>query len=56
MVSDATTTFDSPYLDRRPRPAQEVHDAALSDLSQEFATIVTTDAVLAVATTVMHAA
>lgn len=56
VVSDATATFDRPYLDGRLRPAQEVHDAALSDLSQEFATIVTTDAVLTAATTVIYAA
>lgn len=49
VVSDATATFDRPYLDGRPRPAQEVHDAALSDLHEEFATVVTTEAVLAAA-------
>lgn len=46
VVSDATATFARATLDGRLRPAQEVHDAALSDLNEEFATIVTTEAVL----------
>jgi len=47
VVADATATFARATLDGRLRPAKEVHDAALSDLNEEFATIVTTDAVLA---------
>lgn len=42
IVSDATATFDRKTVDGRNRPAQEVHDAALSDLNEEFATVVTT--------------
>ena len=42
VVSDATATFDRPLLDGTPRPAEQVHQAALSDLHGEFATIVTT--------------
>jgi len=49
VVSDATATFARAHVDGCLRPAQEVHDAALSDLNEEFATIVTTDAVLAAA-------
>ena len=49
VVSDATATSARRTLDGRLRPAQEVHDAALSDLHEEFATVVTTDAVLAAA-------
>lgn len=47
LVADATATFARPALDGRLRPAQEVHDAALSDLHREFATVVTTSDVLA---------
>lgn len=47
VVSDATATFARPTLDGRPRPAQDVHDAALSDLNDEFAHIVSTADVLA---------
>jgi nicotinamidase-related amidase len=46
LVEDATATFDRAGLDGNIRPAVEVHAAALSDLSEEFATIVSTDAVL----------
>ena len=46
LVEDATATFDRIGLDGRMRPAAEVHAAALSDLSEEFATIVSTDDVL----------
>ena len=46
LVEDATATFDRLGLDGRTRPAQEVHAAALSDLSEEFAVIVNTDDVL----------
>lgn len=46
VVSDASVTFDRANLDGRIRPAQDVHDAALSDLNEEFATIVTTDEII----------
>ena len=46
LVKDATATFDRMGLDGKVRPAAEVHAAALSDLSEEFATIVSTDDVL----------
>lgn len=46
LVDDATATFDRIALDGKMRPAAEVHAAALSDLSEEFATIVSTDDVL----------
>lgn len=49
VVSDATATHARATIEGRLRSAQEVHDAALSDLNEEFATIVTTDAVLAAA-------
>lgn len=43
VVSDATATFDRANLDGTIRPAEHVHQAALSDLHDEFAQIVTTD-------------
>jgi nicotinamidase-related amidase len=46
VVSDATATFARPALDGTPRPAEAVHSAALSDLHQEFATVVDTAEVL----------
>ena len=46
LVEDATATFDRAALDGRMRPAAEVHAAALSDLSDEFATICRTDEVI----------
>lgn len=46
LVEDATATFDRLGLDGKMRFAAEVHAAALSDLSEEFATIVSTDDVL----------
>jgi len=49
IVSDATATFDRKGLDGRMRPAAEVHAAALSDLDEEFATVVDTSALLAAA-------
>ena len=42
LVEDACATFDRLGLDGKMRPAEEVHAAALSDLSEEFATIVST--------------
>lgn len=46
LVEDATATFDRAGMDGKMRPAAEVHAAALSDLSEEFATVVITDDVL----------
>lgn len=46
LVADATATFERRALDGSMRPADEVHLAALSDLSDEFATIVNADDVL----------
>jgi nicotinamidase-related amidase len=47
---DATAAFARPRLDGRLRSADDVHDAALSDLRDEFARIVETPAVLAALT------
>jgi nicotinamidase-related amidase len=46
VVSDATAAFARPALDGSLRPAQAVHSAALSDLDQEFATVVDTQEIL----------
>lgn len=46
VVEDATAAFDRLGLAGETRPAAEVHAAALSDLSGEFATLVRTDEVL----------
>lgn len=46
VVADATAAFARAHLDGRIRSAAEVHDAALSDLQDEFAGIVETRAVL----------
>jgi nicotinamidase-related amidase len=46
VVSDATATFARPALDGTLRPAESVHSAALSDLHQEFATVVDTAEIL----------
>lgn len=42
VVSDATATFDREIVDGRRRPADAVHEAALSDLRGEFATVIDT--------------
>ena len=42
VVEDATATFDREGLDGAMRPADDVHAAALSDLADEFATIIST--------------
>lgn len=42
VVSDATAAFARPAPDGTLRPAEAVHSAALSDLHQEFATVVDT--------------
>jgi nicotinamidase-related amidase len=49
VVSDATAAFARPALDGSPRPAEAVHSAALSDLHQEFATVVDTPEILRIA-------
>ena len=49
LVTDATATFDRLGIDGRNRPAAEVHAAALSDLKDEFATLVRTNDVIAAA-------
>lgn len=46
VIEDATATFDRIGLDGKMRPAAEVHAAALSDLSEEFASVVSTDEIL----------
>jgi nicotinamidase-related amidase len=46
VVADATATFDRRDLDGRPWRAEEVHALSLSNLSSEYATIVSTDDVL----------
>ena len=46
VVEDATATFDRLGLRGETRPAADVHAAALSDLSGEFATVLATDEVL----------
>jgi nicotinamidase-related amidase len=46
VVSDATATFSRLALDGTVRSAEAVHAAALSDLHEEFATIVDTAEIL----------
>jgi nicotinamidase-related amidase len=46
VVSDATAAFSRPALDGTLRSAEAVHTAALSDLHEEFATVVTTSEIL----------
>lgn len=46
VVRDATATFDRLGIDGHTRPAEEVHLAALSDLQDEFATVITTSALV----------
>jgi nicotinamidase-related amidase len=46
VVSDATATFAQAALDGTLRSADAVHSAALSDLHQEFATVVDTAEIL----------
>ncbi|MEY4555599.1 MAG: hypothetical protein RL093_718 [Pseudomonadota bacterium] len=47
VVADATAAFALPHIDGRLRSADEVHEAALSDLQGEFAHVVETRDVLA---------
>ena len=46
LVEDATAAFEQKGIDGRVRPAAEVHYGAISDLSEEFATIASTVSVL----------
>lgn len=46
VVSDATAAFARSALDGSVRPAEAVHSGALSDLHEEFATVVDTAEVL----------
>ncbi len=46
VVSDATAAFDTLTVEGRLRSAEEVHEAALSDLNGEFAMIVRTEELL----------
>ncbi|SDG17688.1 cysteine hydrolase family protein [Halorientalis regularis] len=45
LVADATATFDREF-DDESMPAEQVHRSALAHLDDEFATVVTADAVL----------
>jgi nicotinamidase-related amidase len=46
VVADATATFPRPGADGRARSAEDVHNAALGDLHQEFAEVVDTRAAI----------
>lgn len=46
LIDDATATFDRTGVDGTVYPAQLIHDTAIANLHDEFATILTTDAVL----------
>lgn len=46
VVSDATAAFECAGGDGRPRPAEDVHNAALGDLHHEFAEVVDTQTVM----------
>lgn len=46
VVADATATFDRRDLDGRLWSAEDVHALSLSNLSGEYATVVTTDQIL----------
>lgn len=47
LVSDACYTFDRVGLDGEVRSAEAIHDMTLTNLNGEFASIVTTDAIVA---------
>ncbi len=47
VIADATATFDRANLDGQIRLANDVHNAALSDLQDEFAEIIDTNRALA---------
>jgi nicotinamidase-related amidase len=46
VVSDATAAFRSKDLDRKPIPAQLVHDVSLATLNREFAEVMSTEDIL----------
>ena len=46
VVEDATAAFDHPGHDGTIYPAETVHALALANLHNEFATVLTTEAVL----------
>ena len=46
VVSDATATFDRVSYDGRRFSADDIHEVSLANLHEEFATILTTSAVL----------
>lgn len=50
VVADATAAFARAHVDGRLRSAVEVHDAALSDLQDEFAAIIDTRTALSAVT------
>jgi nicotinamidase-related amidase len=56
VVADATATFDLVGADGRMRPADEVHNAALGDLHQEFAQVIDTASVIAALTSTTDSA
>ena len=43
VVADATATFNKKGIDGKNYPAELIHETALASLSNEFATVVTTD-------------
>jgi hypothetical protein len=43
VVSDATATFNKKGIDGQNFSASLIHETALASLSEEFATIITTD-------------
>ena len=43
LVADATATFNKKGIDGQNYPAELIHETALASLSDEFATVVTTD-------------
>jgi nicotinamidase-related amidase len=47
VVSDATATFDTVDLTGRRWPADDVHALSLANLSGEYATVITTESLLA---------
>ena len=45
LVADATATFNKTGLNGQNYPAELIHETALASLSNEFATIITTDTI-----------
>lgn len=48
LVTDATATFDRKGPDGRIHSAQDIHDMTMSNLNEEFATIVTTKEIIGI--------